>query len=372
MTQPEIVVASAYAETGRLHSFLSQENRLQQAKCADGAYAARHCIQTAVARLYECLERLPPDDLTARLIDSQLDSITLSYEPDAPTPHPAYVQRLQLIGTAAATKDIVAHASDRAATNQQRRSFAEQAVQESTSAAAIANTLSELPPSGWSRRQARAFENEAEAAAKQAQNDANEATRIYRANLPYLIMPALATAGINARGRNNMLDALDRHHQDSIHIVLTKPVDNAVRETLLNSAIWLVFQGCRYLKTIEEPYPAGYPTIKAIAALRDTASLLEREAARNQAPDSRSFYQQAANRALNAADHLAPIENATITGRITAAADGVITVVSTTRIVASPATVETARQLLNANAVITVGYDEDGRMTATGVTPSES
>lgn len=372
MNQPEAVTAAAYAETARLGSLIRQQNRLQQAGCAEGAYAAHHCVQTSVARLYEHLERLPDDDPAAGPIHAQLDNIALSYEPEAPVPQPAFVQRLGLIAAAAAIKQMVSHAGDSAATNQQRRAYAEQAAKESGAATAVANTLSELPPSGWSRRQARAFENEAHAAAKQAQDDANDAIRIYRAGLPYLLMPALARSGLSARGRINMLNALDRHYQDNIHIVLTQPSDNAARETPLRTAVGLVYQSCRYLKTVDEPYPAGYPTIKAIASLRDTARQLEGEANRNPVADNRVFYQQAARNAMNAADQLAGNESATISGRITGAADGVITIVSTTHIDAPPETAESAIRLLDAEAVVTVEYDEDGKLIATRVTATES
>lgn len=357
----------AYAEAARLQSMIAQRQRLEQSGCPDGANTAYCFIQTAVARLYEALDTLPDHSQAAEQAHSALQNIAVSYRPDAEPPEPAYAERLQLIAAAAVTETMTARIRDKTAGPELRRTLAEYAKKEARNAESVSRQLPALPTTGWSKRQARAFDTQSQAAGKQALENAKQASCDYRATLPCTIMPRLATRAFNAKSRDSMLNTLNQHSDDNVHILVTRPADNADGEIPLESAVALIFRERRYLKSTDEPYPDGYPAAKAVSSLRSAACELEDEARRCREPANRDFCQAAATRAWQAANLLAPQNETRISGRITDISNGVITIVSVTQAKAPPDILSRAQQLLDCEAVVTLATDENGKPAATGI-----
>ena len=359
--------ALAYAEAARLQCMLVQHQRMEQSGCPDGANAAYYFIQTAVARLYEALDILPDHSLAAEQAHSALQDIAVSYRPDMAPPEPAYAERLRLIAAAIITGAMTARIRDKTAGSELRRALAEYAGKEAQDAERAGRHLPALPTTGWSKRQARAFDTQSQAAGQQALENAREASHAYRATLPCTIMPRLTASGFNAKSRDSMLNALNRHSDDNVHILVTRPDDNADGEIQLESAVALIFRERRYLKSIDEPYPDGYPAAKAGSSLRSAACELENEARRCQEPANREFCLAAAARARQAANLLAPQNETCISGRITEVANDIVTIVSVTQAQASPDIISLAQQLLECEAVVTLAADESGKPIATSI-----
>ena len=249
-----------------------------------------------------------------------------------------------------------------------RCALAARAVAEMAQAAQAAQDLPPLPERhGWSKRQARAFDAEVHSALKQAQKYAQEAVAAQREAMPYVVMPELAARGLNNLGRENMLKAINRHHDDRIHVLITKPDRNADGETPFESAAALVFQQRRYLKTIDEDFPSGYPEENAIDLLAGAARQLEEEAQPCREPDNRNYCRAAARRARQALERTQVPERIQVAGRITQVDENAITITSVTQAEAPPALRERARGLLEQEVVVTLAIKDGGDHAVTAI-----
>lgn len=182
--------------------------------------------------------------------------------------------------------------------------------------------------------------------------------------MPYIVMPRLAAARIQAAGRNNLLDALNRHADDHLHAIITLPYDNADGEAAAISAMALVYRQTRYLKTIDEHYPEGYPRHKIIPALETAIRQLQTEGGKYRDDENRRFCAQAAARGQGLLDNIKGDEHAAIAGRITDITGDTITMVSVTQVKAAPAVLDQAYQLLEQEAVMNIAFDDQGDLIA--------
>ena len=367
MQLPEMqAAADACAAAARLRSLLPQYGRFQQANAPEGAEAAYYLVQTAVARLYEALSDLPDNHPVSHEAHKALDAVTLVFCPDAVVPVPAFSHRLEIIAAGAAISDLLASIKERnkPADADLRHALAEAAAKELVHADYRSRNLPPLPETGWSKRQQRALESEVRASLTQAIENTHQASIAYRAAMPYIVMPRLAAARIQTAGRNNLLDALNRHTDDHLHAIITLPYDNADGEAAAISAMGLVYRQTRYLKTIDEQYPDGYPRHKIIPALETAIRQLQTEGDKYRDEDNRRFCAQAAARGQALLDDIKGDEHAAIAGRVAEITGDTITMVSVTQVKAAPAVLDQAYQLLEQEAVMNIAFDDQGDLIA--------
>lgn len=361
--------AQAYADAARLQSLLTQEQRLRHARNADGATAAYLMAQIAVARLYEAIPLLPPEHPACQTAHQALDSVNLTFRPDQEPPHTAYTGRLAIIAAAPVTARmpelIKAHRQDQ----DLPRQLAETAARELVSADQHSRQLLPMPTAGWSKRQQRALETEVKASLAQTVDNTRRTAACYRATLPYTVMPQLAAAKMLPGARRQLLDTLDRHTEDHLHLLLNVPTGNADGEAATLAAVGLIHRQRRYLKTVGEDYPPGYPNRKAVSALRQVVLQLETQADAYRDPENRQYCQQAARQANALLSQLEAEEPTAIGGRISDISGDVITVTSITQATASPQVLDQAAALLGQEAVVQIVFDDEGAIIARNIVP---
>ena len=361
--------AQTYAAAARLGSLLTQEQRLRHGGNADGAAAAYRMAQTAVARLYDAIALLPPEHPARQTAHQALDRVSLSFRPDPEPPAPAYTSRLAIIAAAPVTARMLELIKGNRQDPELQLQLAETAARELVSADHHSRQLPPLPTAGWSKRQQRALETEVKASLGQTVTNTHQAATAYRADLPYTVMPELAAGRPLTAARQQLLETLDRHTEDHLHLLLTVPADNADGEAATLAAVGLIHRQRRYLKTIGEDYPADYPHRKAVSALRQVIRQLDTQADQYQDPANRHYCQEAAREASALLERLEVDEPTAIGGRITDISGDVITVTTITRATASPQVLDQAAALLDQEAVIQIVFDDAGAVIARNIVP---